>query len=169
MQTAGKLLMIAAPSGAGKSSLTNAFLAKHADWSLSISTTTRAPRPGELHGREYFFTDRQSFIAQRDSGAFLEWAEVHGNFYGTSKQWVLDQLAKHQNILLEIDWQGAQQIRQIFGQGPSRKAFSSCRLALKSLSAGSEPEAKTARRSSKPGLRRPKQKFHTHKNLIMLL
>ncbi len=118
MQTAGKLLMIAAPSGAGKSSLTNAFLAKHPDWSLSISTTTRAPRPGELHGREYFFTDRQSFIAQRDSGAFLEWAEVHGNFYGTSKQWVLDQLAKHRNILLEIDWQGAQQIRQIFEQGP---------------------------------------------------
>lgn len=117
MQTAGKLLMIAAPSGAGKSSLTNAFLAKHPDWLLSISTTTRSPRPGEAHGREYFFTDRASFIQERDRGAFLEWAEVHGNFYGTSKPWIQAQLAEHRNILLEIDWQGAQQIREIFSAG----------------------------------------------------
>jgi guanylate kinase len=118
MQTAGKLLMIAAPSGAGKSSLTNAFLARHPDWLLSISTTTRSPRPGEVHGREYFFTDRESFLQARDQGAFLEWAHVHGNFYGTSKAWIEAQLAEHRNILLEIDWQGAQQIRAIFAQSP---------------------------------------------------
>lgn len=118
MQNAGKLLMIAAPSGAGKSSLISAFLSKHPDWHLSISTTTRPPRPGEVHGREYFFTDRQSFVQERDRGAFLEWAEVHGNFYGTSKHWVQAQLAERRNILLEIDWQGAQQIRKIFSESP---------------------------------------------------
>jgi guanylate kinase len=110
----GRLLMIAAPSGGGKSSLISAFLSKHPSWLLSISTTTRPPRPGEAHGREYFFTDRDTFLRERDQGAFLEWAEVHGNFYGTSKPWVQAQLAAHRNILLEIDWQGAQQIRRIF-------------------------------------------------------
>jgi guanylate kinase len=112
----GRLLMIAAPSGAGKSSLINAFLSKHPDWLLSISTTTRPPRPGEVHGREYFFTDRSTFVKERDQGAFLEWAEVHGNFYGTSKPWVEARLMEQQNILLEIDWQGAQQIRRIFAE-----------------------------------------------------
>jgi guanylate kinase len=110
----GRLLMIAAPSGAGKSSLINAFLSKQPSWLLSISTTTRPPRPGEVHGREYFFTDRNTFVKERDQGAFLEWAEVHGNFYGTSKPWVEARLSEQQNILLEIDWQGAQQIRRIF-------------------------------------------------------
>lgn len=118
MERDGHLLMIAAPSGAGKSSLINAFLSKQPSWLLSISTTTRAPRPGEVHGREYFFTDQGSFIRERDRGAFLEWAEVHGNFYGTSKPWVEARLAERQNILLEIDWQGAQQIRKIFAGGP---------------------------------------------------
>jgi guanylate kinase len=112
----GRLLMIAAPSGAGKSSLINAFLSKQPSWLLSISTTTRPPRPGEVHGREYFFTDRNTFVKERDQGAFLEWAEVHGNFYGTSKPWVEARLMEQQNILLEIDWQGAQQIRRIFAE-----------------------------------------------------
>jgi guanylate kinase len=118
MQTAGQLLMIAAPSGAGKSSLIRAFLANHPDWLLSISTTTRPPRPGEAHGREYFFTDLDTFKRECAGGAFLEWAEVHGNFYGTSKAWVQAQLDQHNNLLLEIDWQGAQQIRKIFAPGP---------------------------------------------------
>ena len=114
MQTAGRLLMIAAPSGAGKSSLIQAFLSRQPRWLLSISTTTRAPRPGEIHGREYFFSNRDQFIAERDQGAFLEWAQVHGNFYGTSKRWVEARLAEQHNIVLEIDWQGAAQIRAIF-------------------------------------------------------
>ncbi|MBU3724886.1 MAG: guanylate kinase [Burkholderiaceae bacterium] len=106
--------MIAAPSGAGKSSLVSAFLERHAEWALSISTTTRPPRPGETHGREYFFTTAEEFAQQRDAGAFLEWAEVHGNFYGTSRTWIEAQLAARRNIILEIDWQGAQQIRTLF-------------------------------------------------------
>jgi len=116
----GVLLMVAAPSGAGKSSLVNAFLKDNPEWQLSISTTTRPPRPGERHGREYFFTDRLSFDAQRHSGAFLEWAEVHGNFYGTSRSWIDNQLAQRHNIILEIDWQGARQIRAHFSVTPLR-------------------------------------------------
>ncbi len=116
----GVLLMVAAPSGAGKSSLVNAFLKNNPDWQLSISTTTRPPRPGERHGREYFFTDRESFETQRQSGAFLEWAEVHGNFYGTSRAWIDSQLAQHHNVILEIDWQGARQIRAHFSGEPVR-------------------------------------------------
>jgi guanylate kinase len=108
-------MMVAAPSGAGKSSLVTAFLERHPEWDLSISTTTRPPRPGEMHGREYFFASREEFLHQRDHGAFLEWAEVHGNYYGTSRQWVESRLAASRNIILEIDWQGARQIRDVFG------------------------------------------------------
>jgi guanylate kinase len=110
----GNLLMVAAPSGAGKSSLVAAFLKDHTDWALSICTTTRPPRPGEAHGREYLFTTQEDFKARQQRGEFLEWAQVHGNFYGTSRQWIEDQLAAAKNIILEIDWQGAQQIRRLF-------------------------------------------------------
>jgi len=110
----GHLLMIAAPSGAGKSSLVTAFLKDNPQWALSISTTTRPPRPGEQHGREYFFTSQADFQARQARGEFLEWAQVHGNYYGTSKAWIESQLAAAQNVILEIDWQGAQQIRKIF-------------------------------------------------------
>jgi guanylate kinase len=106
--------MVAAPSGAGKSSLVSAFLEAHPEWEVSISTTTRPPRPAEVHGREYFFTSQAEFIARRDNQEFLEWAQVHGNFYGTSKDWIERKLAAHANIILEIDWQGARQIRQLF-------------------------------------------------------
>jgi guanylate kinase len=116
----GNLLMVAAPSGAGKSSLVAAFLKDHADWALSVSTTTRPPRPGEAHGREYLFTTQEDFKARQQRGEFLEWAQVHGNFYGTSRQWIEDQLAAAKNIILEIDWQGAQQIRRLFaGRTPA--------------------------------------------------
>jgi guanylate kinase len=109
----GSMLMIVAPSGAGKSSLVNALLKEDLALQLSLSTTTRAPRPGEVDGKDYRFIAREEFIAERDQGNFLEHAEVHGNFYGTSKTWIESQMNAGRDVMLEIDWQGAQQIRQI--------------------------------------------------------
>jgi guanylate kinase len=149
--------MIAAPSGAGKSSLVKAFLGRNPGWDLSISTTTRTPRPGEVDGREYWFTSRDAFMARKDQGAFLEWAEVHGNFYGTSKDWIEDRLAASRNIILEIDWQGARQIRTIFAgshQGPADARLASVfilppsieELAYRMRSRGQDSEEVIARR-----------------------
>lgn len=112
--TAGSLFMVVAPSGAGKSSLVNALLEREPAIKLSISHTTRQPRPGEQHGREYFFTSVEDFLAKRDAGEFLESAEVHGNYYGTSRIQIIDQMKAGTDILLEIDWQGAQQIKKQF-------------------------------------------------------
>jgi len=81
---------------------------------VSVSSTTRAPRPGELDGREYNFVDVQEFLDRVSRGEFLEWAEVHGNYYGTSKRWIEAQMTAGQDVLLEIDWQGAQQVRKVF-------------------------------------------------------
>ena len=106
--------MVVAPSGAGKSTLVNALLARDAGIELSISFTTRAPRPGETQGREYHFTDTADFLARRAHGEFLECAEVHGNHYGTSRQWIEQRLAAGRDVLLEIDWQGARQVRNAF-------------------------------------------------------
>ena len=111
---AGSLFIVAAPSGAGKSTLVNALLAQEPGIKLSISTTTRAPRPGEEHGREYFFTSAEDFVARADAGEFLEWAEVHGNYYGTSRLLVEQEMKNGTDILLEIDWQGARQVRKQF-------------------------------------------------------
>jgi guanylate kinase len=111
---AGSLFIVAAPSGAGKSTLVNALLAQEPGIKLSISTTTRAPRPGEQHGREYFFTTPEDFVARADAGEFLEWAEVHGNYYGTSRLVVEQEMKNGTDILLEIDWQGARQVRKQF-------------------------------------------------------
>ena len=111
---AGSLFIVAAPSGAGKSTLVNALLAQEPGIKLSISTTTRAPRPGEAHGREYFFTTPEDFVARADAGEFLEWAEVHGNYYGTSRLLVEQEMKNGTDILLEIDWQGARQVRKQF-------------------------------------------------------
>ena len=110
----GNLFIIAAPSGAGKSSLVNAVMSEDANLSLSISYTTRAPRTGEQDGREYHFTDRATFLAMLERAEFLESAEVHGNFYGTSQQWIADARATGRDIILEIDWQGAQQVRGLY-------------------------------------------------------
>jgi guanylate kinase len=110
----GKLFVITAPSGAGKSSLINALLKADPALKLSISYTTRPPRPGEENGREYHFTDDASFLAMRSRGEFLESAEVHGNRYGTSKKVIQDALARGHDLLLEIDWQGAQQVRKLY-------------------------------------------------------
>lgn len=114
--TAGSLFMVVAPSGAGKSSLVNALLEREPAIKLSISYTTRQPRPGEQHGREYFFTSAEDFLAKRDAGEFLESAEVHGNYYGTSRIQIAEQMQAGTDILLEIDWQGAQQVKKQFPQ-----------------------------------------------------
>ncbi|HNQ58510.1 MAG: guanylate kinase [Rhodocyclaceae bacterium] len=110
----GNLFIVAAPSGAGKTTLVRMLLERDGGIRLSISYTTRAPRPGEADGREYHFIDVPAFHAMRENGDFLESAEVHGNFYGTSRPWILEQMAAGQDVLLEIDWQGAQQVRGLF-------------------------------------------------------
>ncbi len=110
----GSLFLISAPSGAGKSSLVNALLQKMPDISLSISTTTRKPRKGEVNGREYHFVSVEEFLRMRENGEFLESAEVHGNYYGTSKKWIEDKMSEGTDVILEIDWQGARQVRSLF-------------------------------------------------------
>ncbi|GGA23888.1 guanylate kinase [Dyella nitratireducens] len=108
----GTLFIVAAPSGAGKSTLVNALLEREPSISLSISHTTRPPRPGEQYGRHYYFVERVEFEREVGEGIFLEHAEVHGNFYGTSRKTVQDLLQQGRDVLLEIDWQGAAQIRK---------------------------------------------------------
>ena len=106
--------MITAPSGAGKTSLIEALMRADPSLKLSISYTTRAPRPGEKNGVDYHFVDDAEFLAMRSRGEFLESAEVHGYRYGTSKRVIADALARGEDILLEIDWQGARQVRGIY-------------------------------------------------------
>jgi len=108
--------MVVAPSGAGKSTLVNALLAQEPAIKLSISYTTRNPRPAEQHGREYYFTTVEDFLARRESGEFLESAEVHGNYYGTSRLLIEADMKAGRDVLLEIDWQGAQQVKKQFPQ-----------------------------------------------------
>ena len=110
----GSLFIVAAPSGAGKSTLVNALLAQEPGIKLSISTTTRQPRPGEQDGVHYQFTNAEDFVARADRGEFLEWAEVHGNYYGTSRLIVEQEMKNGTDILLEIDWQGARQVKKLF-------------------------------------------------------
>lgn len=113
---AGNVLIVTAPSGAGKTSLVSAMLAHDSRVRLSVSYTTRAPRLGETHGREYHFVNQSEFIAKLEAGEFLESAEVYGHYYGTSEHWIREQIALEDDVLLEIDWQGAQQVRQLFPQ-----------------------------------------------------
>ena len=107
----GSIFVVAAPSGAGKTSLVQSLMQARADLRHSVSFTTRAPRSGEIHGTHYFFADRQEFARRRDAGEFLEWAHVHGNDYATSRRWIDEQVAADVDIVLEIDWQGARQVR----------------------------------------------------------
>jgi guanylate kinase len=108
----GELFIVSGPSGSGKSSLCDALLKQSPNLYLSISCATREPRPGEVDGREYHFLTRELFEAERDEGAFLEWASVHGNLYGTRKSDVEAALDSGRDILLEIDWQGAAQVAE---------------------------------------------------------
>ena len=111
---AGDLFVVVAPSGAGKTSLVNRLLEVETGIRLSVSYTTRAPREGEASGREYHFVAREAFESMIAAGDFLEHANVYGNYYGTSRRWIEDQLAGEHDVLLEIDWQGAMQLRKLF-------------------------------------------------------
>lgn len=115
----GNLFIISAPSGAGKTSLVQALLGINPHIDLSISYTTRAPRVGEHDGRDYHFVDRDTFMDMATRGDFLESAEVYGNFYGTSQTWITHAMTKGRDVLLEIDWQGAAQVRKLFPEAIS--------------------------------------------------
>jgi guanylate kinase len=109
----GNLFVVVAPSGAGKTSLVDALLKREPNIRLSISYTTRAPREGEEHGREYHFVDKAKFEAMIAAGDFLEYANVYENYYGTSKRWIEEQISGDHDVLLEIDWQGARQLKSL--------------------------------------------------------
>ena len=109
----GNLFIVCAPSGAGKTSLVNELLQADSQIRLSVSYTTRKPRPGEVDGREYHFITEQKFAQMTGQGEFLESALVHGNHYATSASWISEQRAAGSDIMLEIDWQGAAQVRQL--------------------------------------------------------
>jgi len=114
METNGQLFVICAPSGAGKTSLVSRLIKQIQHLRLSTSFTTRPKRSREKDGENYFFVERSEFEKRRDNGTMLEWAEVFGHYYGTSKEWVEKELAKGLDVVLEIDWQGAEQIRKSF-------------------------------------------------------
>ncbi len=113
MQQAGSLFVVAAPSGAGKSSLVKALLELDSHLGVSVSHTTRSPRGQERDGREYHFIDEAAFRKKIAAGDFLEWAEVHGNLYGTSRIAIETRVSDGQDVVLEIDWQGALQIKKL--------------------------------------------------------
>jgi guanylate kinase len=110
----GNLFVVSAPSGAGKTSLVHALLEANPHINLSVSYTTRAPRAGEVDGKHYHFISREKFREMDARGDFLESAEVYGNLYGTSQVWISEQIENGRDLLLEIDWQGAAQVRRRF-------------------------------------------------------
>lgn len=148
MSIRGTLYIVAAPSGAGKSSIVNAVLARDSNICLSISFTSRAPRPGERHAEHYHFVSAQEFERMVEAGDFFEHARVHGDWKGTARQSVEPQLAQGKDVLLEIDWQGARQVRSqlpgavsVFILPPSRQA-----LEQRMRNRGQDSEAVIAQR-----------------------
>lgn len=127
----GIMLVLSSPSGAGKTTLANMLIAADPNCTLSISATTRDPRPGEAHGKDYFFMDRPAFEAMRERGALLEWAEVFGNLYGTPRDCVELALSRGRDIVFDIDWQGTRQLHaeapgdlvRVFILPPSHRAL----------------------------------------------
>ncbi len=111
----GVMLVLSSPSGAGKTTLAKALIARDSEIALSVSLTTRAPRPGEVDGKDYWFVSRESFERQRQEGALLEWAEVFGNLYGTPRGPVEARLSAGRDVLFDVDWQGARQLRHEAG------------------------------------------------------
>jgi guanylate kinase len=112
IQRRGLMLVLSSPSGAGKTTLSRGLLAQDPNVTMSVSATTRAPRPGEIHGKDYLFTGVEEFLRMVQQDAFLEHAVVFGNHYGTPKQPVFEALAAGRDVLFDIDWQGTQQLRQ---------------------------------------------------------
>lgn len=144
----GIALVLCAPSGTGKTTLSKRLLTECPSFAFSVSCTTRAPRPGEVDGKDYKFLSREEFLALREAGFFAEWAEVHGNFYGTPLAAALDTLAAGRDILFDIDVQGAAQLKKTMPQAyfvfilpPSRAA-----LEARLRGRGSETESSFARR-----------------------
>jgi guanylate kinase len=119
MANLGNLYIVSAPSGAGKTSLVSALIKSVSDICVSISHTTRAMRPGEVNGVNYHFVDQNTFNQMLEKDAFLEHAQVFSNRYGTSQQWVMDTLKQGIDVILEIDWQGARQIRKLMPEAVS--------------------------------------------------
>ncbi len=140
--TTGVLYIVSAPSGAGKTSLVKALLKADPAIRLSVSFTTRPPRPGEVDGRDYHFASRERFEAMLAENEFLEHAEVYGNFYGTSKGGIARDLQAGKDVLLEIDWQGAAQVKLHFAQAASifilPPSFNALRTRLKGRGQDSE-------------------------------
>ncbi|RDL44860.1 guanylate kinase [Marinomonas piezotolerans] len=150
-QHKGNLFILSAPSGAGKSSLYKALLEADSNVRISVSHTTRAPRTGEQHGREYFFIDSSSFLDMIAEDAFFEHAQVFDNYYGTSKKAIFDMLDQGLDVILEIDWQGARQVRALYPDAigifilpPSMKA-----LEARLIGRGTDAEDVIARRMAK--------------------
>jgi guanylate kinase len=139
----GLLYIVSAPSGAGKSTLVRAVIAEDPRLVLSISYTTRAPRPGEQNGLEYHFVDRVTFGRMLEASEFLESAEVHGNLYATSQKQISDALASGRDVVLEIDWQGAEQVRRAFQDAVGIFILppSMAELRRRLVSRGQDPEA----------------------------
>lgn len=149
LRRSGLCLVVCAPSGGGKTTLLRKLRAEFSNLQFSVSCTTRASRPGEVHGQDYYFLSEEEFIARRDSGDFAEWAEVHGKLYGTPLSWVKEELAAGYDLLFDIDVQGAAQLKAhlnkdavfVFIAPPSLKA-----LEERLRGRGTDDEATIARR-----------------------
>jgi guanylate kinase len=112
----GLMFILSSPSGAGKTTLAERLLEKDDEMVLSVSATTRQRRPGEAHGKDYYFVSEEEFTRMRDEGEFLEWANVFGHYYGTPRSLVEDVLRQGKDVLFDIDWQGAQQLDEVAGE-----------------------------------------------------